>query len=412
MLCNLSKTKLLLITLLAAIVVVGITLGLVFGLRNGNSEGQDSKSPALRGGAVVSNGHECGAIGANILRRNGSAVDAAIAIMLCEEVTCPQSTGIGGGFLATIYERETGEVISLDARETAPLAATEDMFVNNGDAAVEGGLAIATPGVIKGYWEMHQRYGKLEWKALFEETIELCRNGVVVDDFLRYAMVDKRQIILSVPSLREVFINPETEDVWQVGDLLKRVVLADTLEIIAEEGVDALHKEGGSLLSKLVADLQEFGSIITKEDFIQYKPRWLPPASTTVRQNYSVYSMPLPGSGTIAIYILNLLDGYDDLRPDDPVTWHRVTEAFMHAYGARTRAGDPDFVSDIDKLIDDLGSKSYADDIRTKIDDDRTFTEYKYYGAEFAEQEDHGTAHASVLAPNGDAVAITGTINT
>ncbi|XP_058443562.1 scoloptoxin SSD14-like [Malaya genurostris] len=410
MIFNLSKKALLLVSVLALVVLAAITLGLVFGLQSDGR--QFVPEVPLSGAAVASNGPECAAIGAEILRKNGSAVDAAIATMVCEEVACPQSTGIGGGFLATIYDRATRTVISLDAREMAPQAATEEMFVDNGQAAVEGGLAVATPGVIRGFWEMHQRYGSLEWKELFEPTIELCRKGVVVSDFMASAMQSERDRLRSIPSLREVFVNPATDDVWQKGDLLKRDVFAETLEIIANEKVDSLHGKTGSLLPKLMADLREFGSIITEEDFYNYKPRWLPAASTTIRQNYSVYSMPLPGSGTIGIYILNLLDGYDDLDPEDPLTWHRVVESFKHAYGVRTRVGDPDFVSGIEFLIRNLTSKPYADDVRTKIDDNRTFTDYEYYGAEFAEQEDHGTAHVSVLASNGDAVAITGTINT
>lgn len=110
--------------------------------------------------------------------------------------------------------------------------------------------------------------------------------------------------------------------------------------------------------------------------------------------------------------MLNLLDGYDDLHPDDSLTWHRVLESFKHAYGLRTRLGDPDFVPGIQDLVQNLTSKSYASMVREKIDDDQTSTDYEYYGAEFSEKEDHGTAHLSVLAPNGDAVAMTGTINT
>ncbi|XP_065081880.1 glutathione hydrolase 1 proenzyme-like [Ochlerotatus camptorhynchus] len=411
MILNLNKKKLLLLSTLAAIVIVALVLGLVFGLQSEDAGGKGSRK-YLPGGAVVSNGEECAAIGATILRKGGSAVDAAISLMLCEELTSPQSTGIGGGFLATVYNRETGVVESLDAREMAPSAAKEDMFVGNGDAAVEGGLAIATPGVIKGFWELHQRYGKLKWKELFEPVIQLARDGVKVSQFLVSALQSERNRLRTIPSLRELFVNPETEDVWQGGDVLKYTVLGDTFEVIANEGVDSLHGENGTLLPKILEDLKEFGSIITKEDFLNYKPRWLAPASTTLQQGSSVYSMPLPGSGTIAIYMLNLLDGYDDLHPDDSLTWHRVLESFKHAYGLRTRLGDPEFIPEIQELVQNLTSKSYASMVRGKIDSDQTSTDYEYYGAEFAEKEDHGTAHISVLAPNGDAVAMTGTVNT
>ncbi|KXJ77452.1 hypothetical protein RP20_CCG007497 [Aedes albopictus] len=409
MLFNLSKKKFLLLSAAAVIVVVALVLGLYFGLRSDDSDGSRGYLP---GAAVVSNGDECAAIGAGILRKGGSAVDAAITLMLCEELTSPQSTGIGGGFLATVYNRKTGVVETMDAREMAPAAATEDMFIGDDDAAVLGGLAIGTPGVIKGFWELHERYGNLPWKELFDPVIELARNGITVNPFLVSALQSQRTNLRTIPSLREVFVNPETDDVWEEGDNLKYTVLGDAFEVIANEGADSLHAENGTLLPMILEDLKEFGSIITKEDFLNYKPRWLPPASTTLHEGSSVYTMPLPGSGTIAIYILNLLDGYDDLQPEDPLTWHRVVESFKHAYGLRTRVGDPDYVPGIEELVQNLTSKDYASMIREKIDSDRTFTDYQHYGAEFSEEEDHGTAHVSVLAPNGDAVAITGTINT
>lgn len=267
---NLSRKKLLIVSSLAAIVTIALVLGLVLGLRS-DDPAPPRSSKTLSGGAVTSNGPECAPIGARILRANGSAVDAAIAVMLCEEVTCPQSTGLGGGFLATVYSRESGTVISLDARETAPLAATEDMFVGKGEAAVEGGLAIATPGVLAGFWELHQRFGNLPWRELFEPTIELCRSGVRVNSFLVEALEQERVRLTTIPSLREVFVNPETGDVWKEGDVMKREVLADALEVMAEEGADALHGEKGSLLPKLLEDLKGFGSILTREDFLTYR---------------------------------------------------------------------------------------------------------------------------------------------
>ncbi|XP_001648753.2 gamma-glutamyltranspeptidase 1 [Aedes aegypti] len=408
MLFNLSKKKLLLFSTLAAILVVALVLGLYFGLRSDDSDEKEY----LPGAAVVSNGDECAAIGAGILRKGGSAVDAAITLMICEELTSPQSTGIGGGFLATVYNRKTGVVETMDAREMAPAAATEDMFVGDGDAAVLGGLAIGTPGVIKGFWELHERYGSLPWKDLFEPVIELARNGISVNEFLVSALQAQRTNLRTIPSLRELFVNPDTDDVWKLGDNLKYTAFGDTLEVIANEGANALHAANGTLLPKILEDLKSFGSIITKEDFLNYKPRWLPPAYTKLHEGSSVYSMPLPGSGSIAINILNILDGYENLQADDPLTWHRVVESFKHAYGLRTRVGDPDFVPEIQELVQNLTSKDFATLVREKIDSNRTFTDYQYYGAEFSEEEDHGTAHISVLAPNGDAVAMTGTINT
>ncbi|XP_055533059.1 scoloptoxin SSD14-like [Wyeomyia smithii] len=361
-------------------------------------------------GAVASNAFECAAIGGQILREEGSAADAAIAMMICEEVACPESAGIGGGFLLTLYERQSQTVRVLDAREIAARGVWQDMFVNNGNATAHGGLAIATPGALKGYWVLHQRYGKLSWRRLLDPTIVLCYRGHIVNPYMAEALQDAREDILNSPSLREIFVDADTGDVWKEGDRIRRPDFAHTLEIIAEEGANALYSKGGTLLPMLMQDLKLFGSLITEDDFYSYEPRWLTPVSTELQENI-VYSAALPGGGTILVHMLNVLAGYDDLDLDDPKTWHRLVETFKHAYGVRTRLGDPPFVTGIEELIRNLTSLDYADYIRDKIDDYRTYTDYKFYGADFTTSEDHGTAHVSVLAPNGDAVSVTSTIN-
>lgn len=410
MIIHIDKRKLLLISGCAAIVVVATTLGLYFGLKDRKNEVSD-EAPILTGAAVTSNGVECAEIGTNILRLNGSAVDAAIAVLFCEGVTCPQSAGIGGGFFATIYDRSTGTVQTLDARETAPAAATKNMFVNNGNAAVEGGLAVAVPGEIKGYWVMHQKYGKLDWKTLIQPTINLCREGHLVSGYLDRIIKPRQAKILSIPSLREILINPETNQTWREGDRIKRLALADSLEIIANEGANALYSRNGTLLPKLMRDLKLFGSILTEEDFYNYEPRWLPAATTKLKNGNQIYSMPLPGSGHVLNYMLNIIDGYDQLDKNDPLTWHRIVEAFKHGYGLRTKLGDPPFVPGVEELLRKLTNENYAAFIRDGIFDNMTFSNYEHYGAEFANEVDSGTAHISVLAPNGDAVAATSTIN-
>lgn len=410
MIININKKKLLLVSGLAAIVVVAVALGLYFGLK-ANKDGLNEEVRILTGGAVTSNGAECAQIGADILRQNGSAADAAIAILFCEGVTCPQSAGIGGGFFLTIYDRSTRTARTLDARETAPAAATKNMYVNDQNKAVEGGLAVAVPGEIKGYWEVHQRYGKLDWKSLIQPTIDLCRNGHLVTGYLDRILKGREQRIKNIPSLSEVFINPETQQTWREGDRIKRLVLADSLDIIANEGADALYSKNGTLLPKLMSDLKQFGSIITPEDFYNYEPRWLEPATTTLKDGSHVFSMPAPGSGHVLNYMLNILDGYDELDAKDPLTWHRIIESFKHAYGIRTQLGDPPFVPGIEESLRKLTNKNYAAFIRDGILDNETYSDYEHYGAVFANEEDHGTAHISVLAPNGDAVAATSTVN-
>lgn len=259
------------ISSLAGLAVLGTTIFVIISILRWKDLIHAAEPETPRVGAVASNGFECAAIGADILRANGSAADAAIAMMVCEEVACPESAGIGGGFLLTYYRRETGSVEVLDAREIAAQAAWEGMFVDNGNATAHGGLAIATPGALKGYWVLHQRYGKLPWRKLFEPSINLCYRGHIVNPYMADCLLDKREEILNTPSLKEVFVNPATGDVWQEGDRIKRPDLATTLEIIAKEGSDALYSSTGSLLPKLIQDLKQFNSIITDGDFLEYE---------------------------------------------------------------------------------------------------------------------------------------------
>uniref|UniRef100_A0A182QND5 Gamma-glutamyltransferase n=1 Tax=Anopheles farauti TaxID=69004 RepID=A0A182QND5_9DIPT len=363
------------------------------------------------GAAVTSNGAECAKIGMSMLDQGGSAADAAIAALFCEGVSIPQSMGIGGGFVLTIYNRASGIVESLDSREVAPAAATKNMYVGNGKAAIEGGLSIAVPAELKGYWTLHQKYGKLPWKTLVNPTIELCQKGSYVTDYLEKNLSSRKAQLLAYPQLAALFINPKTNDTWKMGDRIKRPVLAESLKVIAVEGADALYSKTGTLLPKLMKDLKSVGSILTENDFYNYRPEWLKPARATLRKNFNVHSMPLPGSGSILSYMLSILDGYKDLSVDDPLTWHRIMESFKHGYGLRTKVGDPRFVSTVNTVLQKMQNKNYLAYVRDMIVSNTTFDSYDYYGADFAGLNDQGTAHISVLAPNGDAIAVTSTIN-
>lgn len=335
----------------------------------------------------------------------GSAADAIIAGLLCEGVASPQSTGLGGGFVATIYRKETNQVDTLIARDVAPLAATEDMFV---DKSITGGISISVPGELKGYWELHQRYGKLKWSQLFDPVIELCRNGFTMTSYIAAILKALRKKVLASPTLSEVFINPKTNDVYQTGDLVKRKKLAETLEFIKNEGVAAIYNNG-TIAQMLVQDIQEAGGIVTVEDLMQYNVRWEKPISLKTRNNKTLYTLPLPGSGALVTFIMNLLTDYLP-HEESTLALHRIVEASKFAYAKRSELGDYRFVESVSKVIQNLTDLNFASEIRKKIDDYQTHADPKYYGANFAAKDDHGTAHINVIAPNGDAIAATGSI--
>lgn len=317
--------------------------------------------------------------------------------------------GLGGGFVMTIYDRANRKVETLTARERAPLASKKDMF-NNFTGPAQGILSVAVPGELKGYWELHQKYGKLPWKMLIEPTINLCKHGHVVTEYLGWVLEQYNDTIVSSPSLKEIFINPETNKTWVAGDKIKRPVLATTLEFIAEEGADTLYTYNGTIAKRLISDIQNDGGIITIEDLAKYTVEWDEPITANLRDGNTLYSVPLPSSGGLLAFILNIMKGY---KPENTVTYlHRIIESFKFAYGYRSELGDLKFVPDVKGWYDNITDPAFAEMVRDKIIDNRTYQDPVHYGGKFANAPEQGTAQISVLTANGDAVSVTSTINT
>lgn len=160
--------------------IVGLSIGLYY-LSDFALKTRDSPN-----GAVATLKSECTDAAVAILQKGGSAVDSAITATLCQGLTVPQSSGLGGGFLATVYIKESDTIETLNAREVAPLRATKDMFEDDVSSR-EGGLAVAVPTELKGLQELHKRYGKLEWKELVQPVIEIAEGGFrVTKDLVSY----------------------------------------------------------------------------------------------------------------------------------------------------------------------------------------------------------------------------------
>ncbi|XP_029048723.2 glutathione hydrolase 1 proenzyme-like [Osmia bicornis bicornis] len=405
---GLSKKKILIygvsIAIILALVLAIIIVLLAKNSANGESSDSDSYSGTYKQGAVSTNGQECAQIGADMLIRGGSAVDAAIAALLCEGVASLHSMGLGGGFLMTIWDGKKASY--LDARETAPSKADKDMFQGDAKLSQRGGLAVAVPGELLGYWEAHRRYGKLPWSELFEPTISLCHDGSRINNYLANYLTSKEPLIKEEESLAEILINPATNSTWKVDDRIKRPRLAETLKLIARHGPNIFYN--GFIGDILVEELKAFNGIIEKEDLQNYRVKWMDPIESKVG-NLTMYTAPPPGSGAILTFIMNVLNGLvpnEDVR----VMWQYFVETFKWAYARRTELGDPAYVN-VTSILNNLTSTEYANTIRRKIKSDKTSNDPKYYGAVTALREDYGTCHVSVLAPDGSAVSVTSTIN-
>ncbi|XP_064092975.1 scoloptoxin SSD14-like isoform X3 [Macrobrachium nipponense] len=401
---------------------------------NKNRQGPETDpppSPTILGeyehAAVSADGQPCAQIARDILERNGTAADAAIAGLFCVGVVNTQSMGLGGGFLLTYYDRAERKAHTLIARETAPAAAFEDMYDGDEELmqkakgrwwenkahSLKGGLAVGVPGEVRGYYEFYKKFGgRIPWNELLEPSIKLCEEGHPVNWHMARALKFGASDIMQEPSM-SVFINPETGEVYKEGEILKRPKLGQTLRVLQYEP-DALYT--GELSKKLVEDIQNFGGIISHEDLVNYRPLWKEPMNVSLENGgLTMYSVPPPGSGHILGFILNILDEYD-INPssfDDEnvvLSHQRFTEAMKWAYAKRTELGDADFV-DIFSLAKNLTSDAYAADIHEQITDDRTFQDPSHYGAVTAVDDNHGTAHFSLLSPEGDAVSVTSTVN-
>ncbi|XP_071501290.1 glutathione hydrolase 1 proenzyme-like [Diadema antillarum] len=287
------------------------------------------------------------------------------------------------------------------------------MYVNKSeDASTVGGLAIGVPGEINGYWEAHQMFGRLPWRRLFEPSIQLAENGLIISTALGNAINSQSERILADESLREIFTDSNGR-LLTAGDTMYRRKLANTLRQIAVNGASEFYN--GSIAESIAAEVQNRGGIITVEDLAAYSVEKRTPLSFRIN-DMTVYSGRPPCSGAVYALILNILEGYDftaaSIRSDNDkvLTYHRIIEAFKFAYAKRSALGDESFV-DVTELVANMTSQTYADGLRARINDDRTYN-YTYYDPEFEIVNDGGTAHISIVDQEGNAASVTSTINT
>ncbi|KAH7667818.1 Gamma-glutamyltransferase protein, partial [Dioscorea alata] len=357
-------------------------------------------------GVVAADDGRCSEIGVSMLKLGGHAVDAAVATALCLGVVHPMSSGIGGGAFMVVRSADGGDAEAFDSRETAPAAASQNMYAKNPSSKITGALSAGVPGEIAGLHAAWLKYGRLTWKSLFQPSIKLARDGFTVTPYFESILKDTEDAIMADPGLRQVYA-PKGK-LLQAANTCYNSQLANTLEIIADEGPQVLYN--GTIAEKLVEDVKNAGGIITMEDMRQYRVK-ITKAMETKALGFTIFGMPLPSSGTIGMtLILNILGSYGS--PDalkGLLGLHRFIEALKHMLALRMNLGDPDFV-DTTKYESLMLSSSFAEKIQHKILDNTTF-DPSYYLDRWSQLDDHGTSHVSIVDAERNAVAMTSTVN-
>ena len=379
---------------------------------------QAASTPALeaRHGVVVSAQHLASDVGVEILKEGGNAIDAAVAVGYAEAVTNPCCGNIGGGGFMVMHLAATGRNVFLNFRETAPAAATADMYLGaDGNpvrgASIDGYRAVAVPGTVLGLETARERYGRLPRARVMAPAIRLAREGFILTRGDTDIIDAGARRFRNDPEAARVFLHADGS-AYQPGERLVQPQLADTLEAIARHGSDAFYKTGGKATNaqNVARAMHDHGGILTAADLAGYTVTQGEPVYCSYR-GYRIASAPPPSSGgTTLCEILQILEGYDlrGMGFHSAAAVHVMVEAMRHAYVDRNSLlGDPVFVRNpVEKLL----TPDYAALIRAQIDPLRAGSSALIRPGT-PPHEKPETTHYSVADAEGNAVSVTYTIN-
>ena len=364
-----------------------------------------------RNGMVVSQHYLATNAGHSILEEGGNAYDAAITVAFALAVVLPRAGNIGGGGFMVMFDEASQESYSIDYRETAPEAATKDMFLNsdgsvNKKRATQGVLSIGVPGTVYGMWEVHKKFGSLPWSKLLAPAIELAEDGFLISPFMADALNKRYKKLGKFENFKKIFYQNYPV---QMHQRLKQPNLAETLKTISKNGVKGFYE--GEIATMIDAYMRENGGLITKKDLKNYRPIWRDTLHGSFNE-YEIVTMGPPSSGGVhIIQMLNILENYDlvTMGHNSPTYAALLTESMKYAYADRSKyLGDPDF---FDVPVQSLISKEYAKNIYKKIKLNSITPSEKILPGSELKHESLDTTHFSVADTNGNFVSNTYTLN-
>ncbi|RUO26495.1 gamma-glutamyltransferase [Aliidiomarina minuta] len=310
----------------------------------------------------------------DVMQAGGSAVDAAIAANALLGLVEPTGNGIGGDLYAIVWDAESESLHGINASGRSPQSLTLDYFIENGYESIpqRGVLPLSVPGAVDGWFEMHEKFGKLSMEDILKPSIDYAEQGFPVTEVIAYYFERNAEVLKDYPGFAEVFMKEGRTP--RKGEMFKNPDLANTYRQIASGGRDAFYK--GDIARTLGDFVQEHGGFLSYDDMAAHESEWVDPVSTNYR-GYDLWELPPNTQGIAALQILNILEGYDiaEMGFDSPEYVHHFTEAKKLAFEDRAKFySDTDF-NDIP--VDWLISKEYASERAQLIDSERAGRAYE-----------------------------------
>ena len=365
------------------------------------------------GGMVSSQRMIASEVGAEILRKGGNAIDAAVATGIALAVVLPRAGNLGGGGFMVIHLADGQKTIALDYREMAPKGAHRDMFLDK-DGNVDNRKAqfshqsSGVPGTVAGFALALEKYGTMKWKDVVKPAIKLAQKGIVVSYDLAENL-KKRKVWLTSNAATAKAYYKKGGVPYEPGEILRQPELAWTLKRLAKYGPDEFYK--GKVAERIAADMQANGGLITMEDLANFKVAEREVVSTNYR-GYEVISMPPTSSGGVHVMqMLNILEHFPigEMGAGSADATHLLAEVMKLAYADRSKhLGDPDHYP---VPIKGLTSKAYGKELAGKLSLDKALSSDEILPGNPAPYESPDTTHFSVMDAQGNAVSNTYTLN-
>nr|XP_046251836.1 glutathione hydrolase 7 [Scatophagus argus]XP_046251837.1 glutathione hydrolase 7 [Scatophagus argus]XP_046251838.1 glutathione hydrolase 7 [Scatophagus argus] len=374
----------------------GVTIALIMQIYFGDPQ-------VFNQGAVVTDVAQCTSLGFDVLGKQGSSVDAAIAAALCLGIVHPHTSGVGGGGVMLVHDIRKNETRVIDFRETAPSAIHEEMLYTNLD--LNPGLLVGVPGMLSGMHQAHQLYGRMQWKDVVTMAADVARNGFNVTHDLAEALAQVKDQNMS-DAFRELFL-PNGQAPLS-GLFTRRLDLAAIFDAVAEKGISQFYS--GNLTQEMAASVQARGGVLTENDFGNYSTVLQEPAES-IYQGHHVMAAPAPHAGVALVTALNILEGFN-ITSQVPrnSTYHWIAEAVKISLALASGLGDPMYDTSVSEIVTKMLSKSQASLLRQMINDSQAFP-VNHYTSSFTLEKGSAAAQVMVMGPDDHIVSVMSSLN-